>query len=783
MKPLSANGRHFRNLRKLPLVQSIDDERWETLKPHIKFREIGEGEALFSAGRESETLYMVIEGELGLYLPGATNSISENFYLQPRLRGETAGDFAVLNGGAHLVTAIAKKRTRVATFPRFAFELLIDIDPGILAHVYDVAAELSRRVTLARVYLDLFGNVSPATMESLLKATVIHHYMSGDVLFEEGDEADGLHIVVSGRLHIETSDVNGVRHRMAEIRAPEMVGELALLAGSRRSATAVAARESTVALLDRASFDSLITTQANLLLSVSQMVVRRHVANTPHQQQEQSSDRNFVVIPLDSRLPLRRFIHQLKRELREMGKPLTLDARGFDTLYGKTGASQTAFKDVFNAAIAEWMDDKESRYDQVIYLTEGNWSDWTRRCINRADRILLLASGDSDNTTVKRSIERELAVTFATARSRPPVDLVLLHAADTKNPTGTDRWLKPRRLDAYHHVRIDDRYHFGRLARRIAGCARGIVFSGGGARGYAHLGVQRLLEEQDIRIDYIGGSSMGGLLGATLAMGHSYKQISALSATFANKKALFDYTLPLASLMSSNKLTRFCKSVYGDVRIEDLWIPYFCVSSNLADGREVLHDRGELWKVIRSTISLPGIFAPVPMPNGDLLIDGAVLNSFPVDVMHRCLGGSGNIIGVNVSQIPERFDYYDYGTALSGWKVFLSRINPFRPSIRIPRLVETLLRSTDIKSIIRLNETRALLEILVEPDVSDIPLLDFKKYATISEIGYQAALEVFTKHGLCVDGQCEIPFADLVDGKTNLPQNPEYKTIGQLTPK
>lgn len=761
-------------------MQSIDTKRWESLKPQIRFREIDEGEALFSAGRESETLYMVIDGELGLYLPGGTSSVSDNFYLQTRLRGETAGDFAVLNGGAHLVTAIAKKRTRVATFPRFAFELLIDIDPGILAHVYDVASELSRRVTLARVFLDLFGNVTPAVMESLLAATVIHHYMSGETLFEEGDEADGLHIVVSGRLHIETSDANGVRHRMAEVRAPEMVGELALLAGSKRSATAIAARESTVALLDRMSFDSLITTQANLLLSVSQLVVRRHVANT-HQQPEQSPDRNFVIIPLDSRLPLRRFTHQLKRELREMGKPLTLDARGFDTLYGKTGASQTAFKDVFNAAIAEWMDDKESRYDQVIYLTDGNWSNWTRRCINRADRILLLASGDTDNATAKRSIERELAVTFATARSRPPIDLVLLHAADTKNPAGTDRWLKPRRLDAYHHVRMDDRHHFGRLARRIAGCARGIVFSGGGARGYVHLGVQRLLEEQNIRIDYIGGSSMGGLLGATLAMGHSYKQISALSATFAHKKALFDYTLPLASLMSSHKLTRFCKSVYGDVRIEDLWIPYFCVSSNLADGREVLHDRGELWKVIRSTISLPGIFSPVPMPNGDLLIDGAVLNTFPVDVMHRCLGGSGNIIGVNVSQIPERFDYYDFGTALSGWKVFLSRINPFRPSIRIPRLVETLLRSTDIKSIIRLNETRALLEILVEPDVSDISLLDFKLYASIAEIGYEAALKVFTEHGLCVDGHCEIPIAELVDGKTNLPHPGENETIGQPT--
>ena len=88
----------------------------------------------------------------------------------------------------------------------------------------------------------------------------------------------------------------------------------------------------------------------------------------------------------------------------------------------------------------------------------------------------------------------------------------------------------------------------------------------------SHLGVQKLIEEQAIEIDYIGGSSMGGLLGAAMAMGHEYEDIKALSSTFASKKALYDYTLPLASLMQSSKLTNFCKSVYKSARIEDLWL-------------------------------------------------------------------------------------------------------------------------------------------------------------------------------------------------------------------
>lgn len=712
---------------------------------HVTFTELDEGEFLFAAGGKSENLYVVVDGEICLFLPGSKSG--EAFYLHSRCRGETAGDFAVLNGGAHLVNAIAAKKSRVARFPRYAFELLTDIDPGILAHVYDVAAELSRRVMLARVYLDLLGDITTNTMNELLDRTEIHHYRNGQVVFEEGAEPDGLHIVISGRLNVETTDSNGDRLVIAEVHAPETVGELALLSESTRSACVYATRESTVAFLNKEHFNELIAQRPGMLLSLSKLIVRRHIENAKRSQ-PRSIDSNFVFIPLDSRLPVRRFLQQLKREMRTHGTSLLLDSRGFDTLYGKPGVSQTTFQDRFNSSIAEWLDDKENRHDQVIYLADADWSPWTKRCVNRADRILFLVNADNSNEFSMRKVELELKRIYAKARAQPKFDLVLLHPANTTSPSKTARWLKPRKLDAFHHIRIDDRQHMARLARRLTGKARGIVFSGGGARGYAHLGVQRVIEEYGIDIDYIGGSSMGGLLGASMAMGDSADDIYELSKTFANKRALFDYTLPVVSLMKSSKLTRFCREVYGNTRIEDLWIPYFCVSSNLADGKEVVHDQGELWPVIRSTISLPGVFSPVPSADGELLIDGAVLNTFPVDVMHRQLGGSGSIIGVNVSQLAEIQDCFDYGPSLSGWQVLLSRINPFAKRIHVPRIAETLLRSTDIKSILRLNETKALLDVLIEPDVSEIALLDFKEFARSSEIGYEAAKRVLAEHGL-----------------------------------
>ena len=109
--------------------------------------------------------------------------------------------------------------------------------------------------------------------------------------------------------------------------------------------------------------------------------------------------------------------------------------------------------------------------------------------------------------------------------------------------------------------------------------------------------------------------------------------------------------------------------------------------------------------------------------------------------MHRMLSG-GSILGVDVSQIGEIHQAYSYGSSLSGWQVFFSRINPFKDVVRAPRILETLFRSADIKSVQRINETRELLDTLIVPDVKDYPLLDFKSFPEISNVGYKEARRV-----------------------------------------
>jgi len=745
VNPRPVDSRSLRQLKRLPLVSAIDARRWRTLAPHIGTLTLWAGETLFHADTSSQTLFLVIKGELGLDMPWPGSAAG--LRLQTRGPGQTAGDFALLNASRHLVTAVATVPTRVATLPGSALELLTDIEPAILAHVYDTAAELSRRVTLARLFLDLFGEVAPRTMQALLVATRVRQYRSGEVVFRTGEAPDGLHFVVSGRVVVERAEPIGERRRVAELRAPATVGELALLSDGVRSADVIAARESTLGLLPHEAFQSLVIPDARLLGSLTRLLVRRQLdaAGEPGQRSKVVPDRTFAILPLHGDVPLPRLLRRLKRELRRHGTTTVLDAAGFDVLYGKPDTAQTPSSDLFASAVTEWLDDKEARTETMLYIGSPSWDAWTQRIVNRADRILLVASATCEDASL-REAERRLIAAFEDTRWTPRRDLLLLHAADTDRPSRTERWLAPRTIDDFHHVRLDDANHIARLARRLTGRARGLVFSGGGARGYAHLGVQRLIEERRVTIDCIGGSSMGALLGAAMAMGRDHASVMALSSRFASRRALFDYTLPIVSLMASAKLSRFCREVYGQTRIEDMWMPFFAVSSNLANGQPVVHDRGPLWQVVRSSISLPGLFSPVPTAGGDLLIDGAVLDGFPVHTMLERLGGQAELIGVNVSHVPERFVRFGFGSSLSGWRVLWSRLSPFSQRIDVPRLAETLLRATDIKDLERLGERRERIDVLIEPDVSNWSLLDFKHFALISEVGYREARRVFDAH-------------------------------------
>jgi len=383
--------------------------------------------------------------------------------------------------------------------------------------------------------------------------------------------------------------------------------------------------------------------------------------------------------------------------------------------------------------VAGWLSEQESDYRYVVYEADSGLSHWTRRCIRQADRVLLVAQANAD--PAPGEIEEQMECMNATARA----ELVLLHPAGTQRPTSTRNWLSSRCVRTHHHVRMDDAQDLHRLVRRLTGHALGLVLGGGGARSFAHLGVYRALAEAGFQVDLVGGTSMGSLIGAGLAMDMDEPAMIKLAQLLTSRRTLFDLTLPLVSFFASYKVTNVMHRIFEDIQIEDLWKPFFCVSSNLTRATPMIHRQGPVWESVRASSAVPGIFSPI-LHEGDLLVDGAMLNNLPIDVMHD-LSQGGPIVAVNVSPDVDLVQDYRFGPGISGWQVLLNRLNPLEKNLQVPSIFENILRSMSIADVHRVRSMLGLVDLYICPPVERFGILDFQRYAEIIEIGYHTARE------------------------------------------
>jgi predicted acylesterase/phospholipase RssA len=282
---------------------------------------------------------------------------------------------------------------------------------------------------------------------------------------------------------------------------------------------------------------------------------------------------------------------------------------------------------------------------------------------------------------------------------------------------------------------------------RTLSLAAGLVLGGGGARGFAHAGVGRALREVGVPVDAIGGTSMGALIGASYAIDHSYAEMVDFAKMSSSRKRLIDLTLPLTSFAASRKVTELYQRMFGDIQIEDLWRPYFCVSSNLTRAEPMIHDEGPLWAAVRASTAIPAIFAPVQHSNGDVLVDGGVLNNLPIDVMRQRFD-VGHVIGIDVAPAREKMRSYSFGPSVSGWDLLWRRINPFAQKLRAPSLFGSIMRTVEINDAYRMKSPafQRVADLLIHLPLGQFRTLDFDAYAAIIERGYQATQQIISTH-------------------------------------
>jgi predicted acylesterase/phospholipase RssA len=241
-------------------------------------------------------------------------------------------------------------------------------------------------------------------------------------------------------------------------------------------------------------------------------------------------------------------------------------------------------------------------------------------------------------------------------------------------------------------------------------------------------------------VDLIGGTSMGAILSATFAMGLDHRETLKLARQLASPLKLFDPTMPVVSFFASGKVTQVLQRICGDTQIEDLWMPCFCVSSNLTHAVAMVHRRGPLWLAARASMAIPGVFSPI-LADGDLLVDGCVLNNLPIDVMQR-LSHDGPIIAVNVFPDVDLLRDYHFGPSISGWQALAAKLNPLQRRDRsAPLIFESLLRVLALNDVHQAKTKRGFADVYIRPPVEQYNILDFGAYQQIAEIGYRSAME------------------------------------------
>lgn len=380
------------------------------------------------------------------------------------------------------------------------------------------------------------------------------------------------------------------------------------------------------------------------MLGVARTVFRRARAPASKLRRQLGGELSIALIPAAPGLELSGFVDELVAALQHHGKTARLDPARVEAMLQKPGVAYSEVSEPAHIRLVQFLHEIEDQHRFVIYTADADWTRWSERAVRQADYLLTV--GDASELRAPGATEQRIEAIRQTRH--PRWGLALLHEPQAVRPTGTSRWLDSRGVESVYHVRRGHRADVERLARILAGQGVSVVLSGGGARGFAHLGVLRALEELGIRIDLVGGTSMGAPMASCPARGMTASE--ALAEARSGFDSILDYTLPLVSVMSGRGITASIFRSLGGWDIEDLWLPYFCVSTNITRAGIVVHRRGSLARAVRASVAIPGVLPPVPAGE-DLLVDGGVLNNLPMDVM-RTLNPSGPLIAVDV--VPPR---------------------------------------------------------------------------------------------------------------------------------
>ncbi|WP_122468518.1 patatin-like phospholipase family protein [Brevundimonas lutea] len=522
----------------------------------------------------------------------------------------------------------------------------------------------------------------------------------GETLITAGQPADTVYLLRSGRLGVFKPAQEGAPPRFIGLIKPgEPAGEISILAGTAHTSTVVALRDSEVLALSREVFLSALKDRSELTVELARLMIGRL------RSEGQASSRPSVFGFVAARArPIRAFVERIGEHARMLGFSCAV---------------------VADFAPPEALDALERDHDVVLYVAEADETGWATFCARQADRLFLC--GSAAEPPPHHPVQRARS-----AEARRLTDLILFRNGPGGPPATSARWidaLDPARWFHVHEAQDED---VARVARVVTGTSVGLVLSGGGARAYAHVGALRAFRAAGAQFDFAGGVSMGAVIAAEVSAGIPQDEMEArLRHAFVDTSPLSDLSMPIIAMTRGHKVDRLLEQAYGQRRMADLPLPFFCVSADLTSGHPHLHDRGPLAQALRASIALPGILPPVVL--GDrVLVDGAVMRNLPAEIMRDV--NEGPVVAIDVTR-DRAVDPHVLADPPSWWRWLLS--GEWKKG---PPLVSILMRSATVTTGADLASSRAATDLLVLPHLDGVEIRDWKAWQPAVAAGESAAV-------------------------------------------
>ena len=683
-------------------------------------RELHDGEELCRLNDETDTAFAVISG-------GLAASLADDIVLAVHGPGAVVGEIRALVGGLRTANLRAVGPTCVSEVGRDELtSILHDVGTETAQAFIGQARDRSDRNRVARLLADRLDVADKSAIPELAARMTWHYLEAGEVLFRRGDRGDAAYLVVSGILSVLDAD----DHVIARIGRGDIVGEFGLLEERARTATVRADRDVLLARLSSEEFQTLAAHHTVLALGLVRHIIERAAPGA----RRHHSVRVIAVADLCTADPIAPLLSQ---ELQRFGPTAWLDMDEVDRILDHPGLADAAHGEFGEVRVAELLHEIEQTNEHFLLDVGGRSGDrWRRRAVRSADVVVALLPPNPSpaQRAAVTDLRRHLAVGV-------PLWVAIEHPSGTRQPVGSHALGASLAADRVLHLRGRTAGEIARLARLVGGRGVGLALSGGGGRGFAHLGVLETLDELGVPVDAVVGTSMGAVIAAITAKGGSGAQ--RMEEVEQNAAKALDYTLPIVSMLSGTQIAKRLNTSFGSWNIEDLWLPFACVSTSLTRSARVEHRSGGLAEAVRASISLPGVLPPVPFGR-ELLVDGGVLDNLPVGILHED-PAIGTIIASDVAPPVGPSAHNDFGHSLSGWKVMAGRLR--RRQQKYPGLATTLLRSTMIGSCSQRDHSVAAgyIDCYLSLDLRPYGLLDFANAKQIAARGRELAAPPLTE--------------------------------------